>query len=51
VLIGRKSGPRNTVSDVTLIDATGRVFAELAGMELHALPSGSFPRAEIRAEA
>ncbi len=50
VLTGRKTNGRAVVSDLAFVDARGTVFAELKGVETHALPSGTFPTA-ARAEA
>ena len=44
VLTGRRAEGRRSVSDISLMDATGRVFAEMEGVELHALPAGEYPR-------
>ena len=43
LLNGRKVGPNNTVSDLAFVDAGGRVYAELIGVEAHVLPGGQFP--------
>lgn len=43
VLTGRKSDGKRTLSDVTLVDSAGRVYAELLGVELHKLPAGEYP--------
>jgi acyl transferase domain-containing protein len=51
VLTGRKLSGRNVVSDLAFVDGADTVFAELRGVETHALPSGSFPAAPARAEA
>ncbi|MFN7145554.1 MAG: polyketide synthase dehydratase domain-containing protein, partial [Myxococcota bacterium] len=51
VLTGRKTSGRNVVSDLAFVDAAGAVFAELRGVETHALPSGAFPTSTARAEA
>ncbi len=50
VLTGRRRAGQNIVSDMAFIDSAGDVFAELQGVETHALPSGAFPAA-TRAEA
>ncbi len=43
VLRGQRSEGRRTLSDVALVDASGRVYAELLGVELTALPKGEYP--------
>ncbi len=43
VLRGQTSTGKRTLSDVSLVDAAGRVYAELLGVELHALPAGEYP--------
>ena len=43
VLTGRKREGKRTVSDVALVDAEGRVYADFIGVELHALPAGEYP--------
>ncbi len=44
-LTGRKAKGPSVVSDIAFVDARGVVFAELRGVETHALPSGNFPTA------
>jgi acyl carrier protein len=44
VLRGRKHDRRRSISDVVLLDERGAVYAELIGVELHALPGGQYPR-------
>ena len=51
VLTGRKISGRAVASDLAFVDGAGTVFAELRGVETHALPSGSFPALPPRAEA
>ncbi len=51
VLSARKTGAQNTVTDVSLMDASGRVVAELSGVEAHALPGGSYPVIASRSAA
>jgi hypothetical protein len=51
VLTGRKISGRAVASDLTFVDGAGTVFAELRGVETHALQSGSFPALPPRAEA
>lgn len=43
VLRGQRSEGKRTLSDVALVDAAGRVYAELLGVELTALPKGEYP--------
>ncbi|MES2643267.1 MAG: SDR family NAD(P)-dependent oxidoreductase [Myxococcota bacterium] len=43
VLTGRKTNGRSVSSDIAFVDSAGTVFAELRGVETHALPSGAFP--------
>lgn len=43
VLRGRQSDAQRTLSDVLLIDGTGRVYAAFEGVELHRLPQGEYP--------
>ena len=43
VLSARRTGAQNTVTDVAFIDGTGRIVAELCGVEAHALPGGTYP--------
>lgn len=43
VLRGQRSEGKRTLSDVSLVDAAGRVYAEFLGVELHALPAGEYP--------
>lgn len=43
VLTGHKREGKRTVSDVALVDAKGRVYADFLGVELHALPAGEYP--------
>ncbi len=43
VLRGRHADAKRTVSDVLLIDGTGRVYAAFEGVELHRLPQGEYP--------
>jgi NAD(P)-dependent dehydrogenase (short-subunit alcohol dehydrogenase family) len=43
VLSARRAGAQNTVTDVAFIDGTGRIVAELCGVEAHALPGGIYP--------
>ncbi len=43
VLSARRTGAHNTLTDVALMDGTGRVVAELCGVEAHALPGGTYP--------
>ena len=43
VLSARRAGAQNTVTDVAFIDGTGRIVAELCGVEAHALPGGTYP--------
>jgi hypothetical protein len=43
VLRGLKREGKRTVSDVALVDAGGRVYAELLGVELHKFPAGEYP--------
>ncbi|MFZ5481920.1 MAG: SDR family NAD(P)-dependent oxidoreductase [Myxococcota bacterium] len=50
-LRARKHTTRSTVSDISFVDATGRVFARLEGVEMHVLPSGRWPQPEATAEA
>ncbi|MBM4368820.1 MAG: SDR family NAD(P)-dependent oxidoreductase, partial [Deltaproteobacteria bacterium] len=43
VLRGHKLEGKRSLSDVSLVDARGRVYADLQGVELHALPGGEYP--------
>ncbi len=43
VLRGQRSEGKRTVSNVSLVDVAGRVYAELLGLEMHALPAGEYP--------
>ncbi|MBM4393297.1 MAG: SDR family NAD(P)-dependent oxidoreductase [Deltaproteobacteria bacterium] len=43
VLRGHKLEGKRSLSDVSLVDARGRVYADLRGVELHALPGGEYP--------
>ena len=47
VLRGKRSSASHTVSDLSFIDAKGRVFAELDGLELHVLPGGDWPQSRV----
>jgi NAD(P)-dependent dehydrogenase (short-subunit alcohol dehydrogenase family) len=43
VLRGRQADAQRTLSDVLLIDGSGRVYAAFEGVELHRLPAGEYP--------
>jgi NADP-dependent 3-hydroxy acid dehydrogenase YdfG/acyl carrier protein len=43
VLKGRRLEGKRSVSDISLVDASGRVYADLLGVELTALPGGEYP--------
>ena len=38
VLSGRADGPHKTVSDISFVDASGKLLAAMRGVEMHMLP-------------
>ena len=49
-LTARRAAGASVVSDLVFVDARGQLFAELRGVETHALPGGVYPTGP-RAEA
>jgi hypothetical protein len=49
VFSARSSSKSRAVGDLGFVDATGRVFAEFEGVEVHALPGGEYPKNSAQA--